>query len=49
MITGDATQTELERQAAGGAPPTVTDLVDFERDLGASIEIDDRDGLLAGL
>lgn len=49
MITGDATQKELECQAAGGAAPTLTEIVDFERDPGTSIEIVDPDGLIASL
>jgi ureidoglycolate lyase len=49
MITGDATQKELEGQVASGASPTLTHLVDFADQGYAPIDIIDPAGLIAGI
>lgn len=48
MITGAATQHELERQNRDGTRPRLTEIADFEKTLGIGFAVVDPDGLLAG-
>ncbi len=48
MITGAATQHELERQNRDGTRPALTQVVDFGKDLGVGFAVVDPRGLLAG-
>ena len=48
MITGAATQQELERQNRDGTRPALTQVVDFEKDFGVGFAVVDPQGLLAG-
>ena len=48
MITGAATQHELERQNRDGTRPALTQVVDFGKDLGVGFAVVDPQGLLAG-
>ena len=45
LITGDATQRELERQRHGGAEPDLTEVVDYEAAFGVTFRVVDPDGL----
>ena len=49
MITGAATQQELERQSRDGTRPELTQVVDFEKEFGVGFAVADPQGLLAGL
>ena len=46
LLTGADTQEELERQMAGGARPTLTDVVDYVDRFGLSFRVADPKGLL---
>jgi len=48
MITGAATQHELERQNRDGTRPALTQVVDFEKEFGVGFTVADPQGLLAG-
>lgn len=48
MITGAATQQELERQNRDGTHPVLTEVVDFEKAFGVGFAVTDPRGLLAG-
>ncbi len=48
MITGAATQQELERQNRDGTRPELTQVVDFEKSHGVGFAVVDPAGLLAG-
>lgn len=48
MITGAATQRELERQNRDGTQPELTEVVDFEKEYGVGFAVVDPRGLLAG-
>ncbi len=48
MITGAATQHELERQNRDGTRPALTQVVDFEKEFGVGFAVADPQGLLAG-
>lgn len=48
MITGAATQHELERQNRDGTRPALTQVVDFEKEFGVGFAVADPRGLLAG-
>jgi ureidoglycolate hydrolase len=47
MITGAATQQELERQSHDGTQPELTQVVDFEKEYGVGFAVVDPRGLLA--
>lgn len=47
MITGAATQQELERQNRDGTLPELTQVVDFEKEFGVGFAVVDPRGLLA--
>lgn len=47
LITGAATQRELERQTRDGTPPKLTQVVDFDNELGIGFQVVDARGLIA--
>lgn len=46
LITGYATQRELEREKASGIPPRLTEVIDYRERFGVSLKVVDSGGLL---